>query len=203
MILVSGEIFNALPVLSDNTKAQRYPTDVEIKKVMPQFHRRVQGWEKSPSRIQRTQAEINDLDSFAKAWLQKNPKALPFLGSWHTWEDFITIYPSTSKDDVCIFYSGSGVSGNGMSGSTYVSLGMGKVINSQVHTSNFAIIFRQGNYLGAVFVDSKENIRENAYLSPIRPPKFPEIPLMQDQSKLSQKKLFREFTQAGCRDSIP
>jgi len=204
MVVASCEIFNAMTVLADNPKARRYPTDAEIKKAMPEFRRQVQYWEKGRSRFQRTQAEINELDAFTKAWAGRNPNSLPFLGDWSSSETFTTIYPSTVKDKVCVVTSGGGTSGgNGISGNTYVDLNIGKVINNQIRTSDLAIIFRQGNYLGTLFVYGKDNVGVGAYLPPKRPPKLSEIHLIEDQSKSSQEKLLREFTQAGCKDSIP
>jgi hypothetical protein len=163
-------------------QSQRYPTNTEIQRLIRSF----------PSVIQSnrdvlpgnpTASETQRLRSFVRAWSRVNPTIAPFLGRWQTFADVLAIYPSTIRGRVCIVPLGD-----------MDDVGVwGTVVNNQIRTSNYRVIFKQGDYLGVVRIeDNKPKI------FPLGSP----LPLQSPTIFLREQGM-QEFNAAGCTASLP
>lgn len=65
----------SLPVFA---QSQRYPTNAEIQRLTPDFHRQIKFW----STYDRNPENLRAAKSFTEAWSYVNPSVAPFLGHW-------------------------------------------------------------------------------------------------------------------------
>jgi len=178
--------------LSFDSKAlaqnSRYPTDAELKSFYIKF---VQSIKTNANDLldRRTSEQKESLQSFVRAWSAITPESAPFLGSWWGDESTISIYPSTTRNRVCIFrvYVNRGV-----------SFYLGNVSKKKIYTNGYTVIFKAGRYLG-------EYNKLNIHHSP-RPLKSPEtfLSIIGNPVKKQQRAdMLPQFRDAGCTNSLP
>ncbi|WP_341734516.1 hypothetical protein [Microcoleus sp. EPA2] len=102
--------------LSVFAQSQRYPTNVEIQKIIREFQQRASSPPYSreccggTEADTRTAAQRQPLKSFIKAWSQIDPTVAPFLGWWVNNDGDIGVYPSNVRGRVCVIYASPGPS---------------------------------------------------------------------------------------------
>ncbi|MDF0556547.1 hypothetical protein [Kamptonema sp. UHCC 0994] len=194
--------------LSVYAQSQRYPTNVEIQRIIREFQQRAS----SPAYSReccggteadtRTAAQRQPLESFVKVWSRVDLTVAPFLGWWVNNDGYIGVYPSNVMGRVCVIDASPGPSYKFSIGSIdkqHIRLTgelAGRVLINQKNPS--------GNvFLLVAFVD-RDNVARakpgsDIYTSPLLP---------QDPTKLGKanpqenSKIVREFKAAGCTASI-
>ncbi|MFB2917757.1 hypothetical protein [Aerosakkonema funiforme] len=197
-LMVSLVVLGAgsLPVLA---QSQRYPTVTQMQRLRQEFRqfiRLTQTDQVGANYIldRRTQAERQNRESFVRAWLNIEPEAAPFFGSWSGFEEIRHIYPSNVRGRVCVITTGEG----------YGSVSLGFVSNRQIRTNNGEVIFKEGNYLGVARLDNnKPVITLEIPLNSPRPLETTTqlrefIIEVQDKNRVVQ-----QFNAAGCTASRP
>jgi hypothetical protein len=190
---------SCLPIIAQQSK--RYPTENELQQLMNRFRNFVA----SPSpgnrdfyiRDRRNESETQKLKAFVRAWLPVNPDVAPFLGQWTALEETKNIYPSSLKGKVCIIQNYiPPPNGRG------ISFAQGTVSGKFIKTTNFTFLIQQGNYLGAAFIDTRNNqpgIYEYAWPKPLVAP----AKLMSYLPPADRNRLLQQFKEAGCSDTLP
>ncbi|OLP15724.1 hypothetical protein BST81_24705 [Leptolyngbya sp. 'hensonii'] len=172
------------PVLA---QTQRYPTPQELESLITPLQSRIATVQNSrPYRNQRTTAEKQRLATLVKAWSTLDPAVAPFLGEWRAIEETKSIYPSRTRGRVCIVQHElpASIRDNGL------SLSFGTIANGQIQTEAFSILVRQGDFLGAAFVQNNHPyLYEYGNRGPL---------------KASVDQQIRDrFNQAGCLTGLP
>lgn len=188
-----------LPIIAQQSK--RYPTENELQQLMNRFRNFVA----SPSpgnrdfyiRDRRNETETQKLKGFVRAWLPVNPDVAPFLGQWTALEETKNIYPSTLKGKVCIIQTFiPPPNGRG------ISFDQGTISGKSIKTTDFTFLIQQGNYLGAAFINTRNDrpsIYEYAWPKPLVEP----AKLMSYLPPADRNRLLQQFKEAGCSDTLP
>ncbi|MEG4259824.1 hypothetical protein [Microcoleus sp. Pol1C5] len=191
---------SCLPIIAQQSK--RYPTENELQPLMNLFRNFVA----SPPprnhdfyiRDRRNETENQKLKAFVRSWLPVNPDVAPFLGQWTALKkETQNIYPSTLKGKVCIIETFI-PRGNDMG----ISFAQGTISGKSIKTTNFASLIQQGNYLGVVFIQIKNNepgMLEYAWPKPLVAP----AKLMSSLPPADRNRLLQQFKKAGCSDTLP
>jgi hypothetical protein len=186
MAFVTTQLSFDSKALAQNS--QRYPTDAELKAFYIEF---AQSIKKNANNLfdRRTSAEKEAIQSFVKSWSAITPESAPFLGSWRVDESVISIYPSTTRNRVCIFrvYINRGV-----------SFYLGNVSKKKIYTNRYTVIFKAGRYLGEY--DKLENIYIHHSPTPLKIPEtYSRIPFGNPQ----RDDMLPQFRAAGCTNALP
>jgi hypothetical protein len=181
-------------------RSKRYPTDLELNRLFTRFRQLAQ-WHENDKvgagyvRDRRTPAQREALQSFVKDWSLVESASALFFGSWQGYEDGITIYPSKTKNRVCIIRTGEG------RGRFY----LGTASKGRIYTNDFAVLFKQGRYLGeAVVINGKPSLNGNTPHNSPRPLERPEQ-FIQDRvlDARVRSEILQQYENAGCITSLP
>ena len=186
MAFVTTQLSLDSKALAQNS--QRYPTYAEFNSFYLKF---VQTIKTNANDLldRRTSEEKESLQSFVRSWSAINPESVPFLGSWRVDESVISIYPSTTRNRVCIFrvYINRGV-----------SFYLGNVSKKKIYTNRYTVIFKEGRYLGEY--DKLKNIYIHHSPTPLKIPEtYSWIPFGNPQ----RADMLPQFRAAGCTHALP
>ncbi|WP_017293172.1 hypothetical protein [Geminocystis herdmanii] len=97
---------------NNNVKKQNL-TKREVAKLHKDFEQQIKSVEADQYRKNyildnRSQSEKDQRESFVSAWSKIEPELAHFLGEWSGYEVVLSIYPSTTKNKVCIINTGEG-----------------------------------------------------------------------------------------------
>jgi hypothetical protein len=105
-VLMIGNWSEAIAQVSN-----RYLSDQDIQALESQFQSRSRGVTCRGYTDRRQPSEIVQINDFVNAWQQADSSISPFLGNWEGLEEGLSVYPSTSKDKVCVVHSSYGTDG--------------------------------------------------------------------------------------------
>ena len=201
-----------LAILSAPVMAQtdRYPTNDEIRSIIPDLKRRIPELQKYRLHIDdRTPAEQQQRESLVTQWQSIDPSVAPFLGYWMGYEESIRIYPSSTQGKVCIINQfipeseGTGYSfelGTVDQGSirtarnqALVTFELGTVDQGASQTPHNQALVTQQKFLGIVFVDQGQAQGNYIYSSPRLFTDPPNTPYLKDD-----RQVVEQFRQNGC-----
>lgn len=193
-LMVSLAILGAVSI-SAFAQSQRYPTDAEVQRLRGNLREQFQAYQRVyGSSNRRTSAEIKSLESFVSAWSKVDPSVAPFIGEWNRQENWLSIFPSKVRSQVCVIY----VPGD----EPEASFSLGSVSNDQIRVRggllDREVIIKQDNYLGLVGVyQNQVQVFVQAFPKLLKPP---------TNSSLHGRKASRviqQFNAAGCTASLP
>jgi hypothetical protein len=97
---------------NNNVKKQNL-TKREVAKLQKDFEQQIKSVEADQYRQNylldnRSQSEKDQRESFVSAWSKIEPELAHFFGEWSGYEVVLSIYPSTTKNKVCIINTGEG-----------------------------------------------------------------------------------------------
>ncbi|CAN1208769.1 hypothetical protein TUMEXPCC7403_01010 [Tumidithrix helvetica PCC 7403] len=196
--LITALVWLDVQTLPIWAEVRRLPTDEELQRLTVDLRRT-----SPPFRDRRSPSQRLQLSTFMQTWSQIDPAVANFLGSWVGWEEYLAIYPSTVKNQVCIVFGGSGADGSGDGGS-YLDFRLGKISNGRIVTDDNLVIIRQGHSLGiAQIVQTFETQQPvmNPYFFPRGLTHPTHLGTGQPAKELFQ--LFEKFDRAGCTASLP
>ncbi|MEG4074678.1 hypothetical protein QUA30_18750 [Microcoleus sp. Pol14C2] len=196
---------SCLPIIAQQSK--RYPTENELQALMNLFRNFVAA---PPPRNhdfyirdRRNETETKKWKAFVRAWLPVNPDVAPFLGQWmalreETQNIYQTqnIYPSTLKGKICI------ITFIPRENDMEISFAQGTISGKSIKTTNLASLIQQGNYLGVVFIQIRNNeagMLVYAWPKPLVTP----AKLMSSLPPADRNRLLQQFKEAGCSDTLP
>lgn len=185
-----------IPVLA---QSQPYPTNAEIKRLRGELRQEIPklrtsrkngpgNWNDS-----RNATEIKTQENFVRSWSKVAPVVAPFLGEWHGQEDWLMIYPSKVKNQVCII---------SMPGDQpdVVNFTVSSVSNNQIRFAWFnnpSVVIKEQEFLGLIYVqDNKASLWLHTYPSPLKNPSSQ----IYDRNT---SKVVPQFKKAGCTASLP
>ncbi len=96
---------DGIPALSQNR--DRYLSKSEIQNIRQRFQSLIET-DIAKSGDRRSSEQISKIRNFIGAWRRSNPLIAPFLGNWLGYEASLAIYPSNTKDKVCLVGNGLG-----------------------------------------------------------------------------------------------
>jgi hypothetical protein len=179
-------------------QSQRYPTNEEITRLRQEFQERIpriKGFIQRGAgfgRDRRTQADLLTRQKFIQAWSSVSPNAAPFLGEWSGQENWLFIFPSNIKDQVCVLNMPGDIPNK-----IYFGIGAArnKIINIHLHSPTTLIL--DGGFLGWIEVyKNQASVYEHVYPKPLK--------------SLSNSLYGRDFSNiiprlkaAGCTTSFP
>jgi hypothetical protein len=178
LVIIAG---GSLPVLA---QYQRYPTDVEIQGLIPEFRRQIQRWSQAIN-----PESLKDATSFVAAWQRVDRASAPFLGQWTSVDENKSIYPSNVKGRVCIIdtsYEGARFS-------------LGEVSNNRIRTSTRQVIIKQGTFLGVAGYNQGAGIYPYYLLKTVESP-ITSCYLIYFAEKAE---IIKQFKAAGCTAFVP
>lgn len=172
--------------------SSRYLSDQEIRALDSQFQKASQGVTGRGYTDRRQSSEVSQINSFVNAWQKVNSSISPFLGSWEGLEEGLSIYPSTSKDKVCVIYSSYGT--DGVQSSFNLGTISGNKLISDGETGKTVILrknalVRSGE--NSTFLASFQSFRDSGI---VRAYVFP---------KMLREIRDRKFADLGCTASLP
>lgn len=184
-----------LPVFA---QSQRYPTAREMQRLRILFRQRIQATQNNEVgagyiQDRRSQAEVQNRQSFVRNWSRVEPALAPFLGSWSGYEEVLHIYPSSVRGRACIVITGEG----------HGSFTTGSISNGQIRYSNQKVLFIEGNYMGVATVENNKPAIQVEI--PLNSP-TPLVPISQlrEYMEPSEYSIIRQqFNAAGCTASLP
>ncbi|MGB7711463.1 MAG: hypothetical protein WBL95_18335 [Microcoleus sp.] len=196
--------------LSVFAQSQRYPTNVEIQKIIREFQQRASSPPYSreccggTEADTRTAAQRQQLESFAKARSQIDPTVAPFLGWWANNDGDIGVYPSNVRGRVCVIHASPLPS---------YKFSVGSIDKQHIRlTGELAgrVLINQKNQNGNVFLLVAYVDRDNVARAEPGSDIYTSSQLPQDPTKLGvsranpqeNSKIVREFKAAGCTVSI-
>jgi tetratricopeptide (TPR) repeat protein len=141
---------------------------------------------------QRTFSDISSRNNFVKAWSNISPNASKYLGEWSGQENWLFVFPSINKDEVCVVNLPGDVPET-------VNFSHGKALASHISTSyngqaSISLIEDQG-FLGLIGINDSR-AWEQVYPKPLQ--KFNSSYNGRDVSKLNaQLEIY------GCTASLP
>ncbi|MGB7711461.1 MAG: hypothetical protein WBL95_18325, partial [Microcoleus sp.] len=142
------------------------------------------------------------------AWSKVDPGVVPFLGAYRALEEGKFIYPSNTKDRVCIIDTFIG-DGRGNTTEPYgILFTVGSVSNRTIRTSNNHVFIQKGDYLGDTYVQKNE-ARLYGYnlIGSLKPPSVivTQIPGRNINSlpEWVKQEIIQKFKAAGCTTSLP
>jgi hypothetical protein len=195
-----------LPSLSQSS--ERYPTEQELQSLVRQYKQQLEKQRKikDPNDrrftvFQRTPDEKQRMKVFVQSWSKVDPSVASFLGVWsEDPEQYIEIYPSKTKGQVCIL----GGDETGLSSVVY----LGKVVNRRyLKVSDKTFLFRQDDLLGSAYVIKGKPTLGYYSGSPrilTNPSKLIVLNgnLDGNVNKKLTNSLVRQFEQNGCTDKL-
>ena len=203
-VLLSSLSFASVLILGNWSGAiaqsQRYPTDSELDSLFTRFAKSIQ-WNENDKvgrgyvRDRRTDVQKESLNSFIRSWSVGNSEIAPFVGSWQGYEDQITIYPSNTKNRVCIISTGEG------RGRFY----LGNISKGKIYTNNNTVLFRQGRYLGdAVVINGEPRLLgELPHNSPRPLEQIEEFVNSRVRPQYRPEIIIQKYLDAGCTVNLP
>lgn len=178
LVIIGGV---SLPVFA---QSQRYPTDVEIQRLIPEFRRQIQRWSQAIN-----PESLKDAKSFVAAWQSADRAGAPFLGQWTSVDETKSIYPSNVKGRVCIIdtsYEGARFS-------------LGEVSNNRIRTTTRQVIIKQGDFLGVAGYNQGAGIYPYYLLKTVESP-ITSCYLIHFAEKVE---IIKQFKAAGCTAFVP
>ena len=177
----------------------RKPTAAEIQQAKTNLRQHVQSLKSSGMghliEDRRTPEQKQNRDRLVEAWKQEDPQIAPFLGSWTGYETVWSIYPSSTKGQVCIVSNAQGI----------VNLDFGTVVNNSIHSRKGILFVKEGNYLG-VTIKSGNNqfapIDDHPLNSPNSLKELYQFKGLYNDFHPAPK-LLKPYAQAGCTASAP
>lgn len=176
--------------LPSMAQSRRYPTDAEIRRLMPILGRGIESNRSFVTLPRRT----NDARSFSAAWSRVDRSTAPFLGIWASAAVILNIYPSNTQGRVCIILEGADGDVN-----SHFEFKLGYAVNGQLRTDSRSMIVRQGDSLGEISIESNQSPSVIPYLliEPVKPlsnlQRFDPLPA----------RIIQQFKAAGCTASRP
>jgi hypothetical protein len=172
---------------------QKYPTEAQIQQAKTDLRQHVQSMKNNGHSNyideDRTSEQIQNREKFVSAWKQIEPGIAPFLGAWKDYESVWYIYPSTVKQQVCIFRGEI----------DFANFYLGKLNNGNIQLQSGEVIFPEGEYLGIIASQNQINSE-----IPLNSPTVPRDPhsfnYIYDFDPTS---LLQAYKQAGCTASLP
>lgn len=164
-IRVCGFLCLNLCLMADMVFAQssRYPTTAEVERVRVQTRKQIQSLTQGSMSYlihdRRSLSEKQQIASFVNTWSKTAPAVAPFLGEWRGSEVIVHVYPSLSKQKVCIITTSIG----------YSNFTTASVVGGNLHTQDRRVLFREGAYMGIAAVVNNQAIHYGSD-TPLKPP---------------------------------
>lgn len=140
---------------NNNVKKQNL-TKREVAKLQKDFEQQIKSVEANQYRQNylsdnRSQSEKDKRDSFVSAWSKIEPELAHFLGEWYGYEQALSIYPSTIKNQVCIIETGEG----------FGNFTTGTLSNGAIITNNGRTIITNQKYIATYRFENNQWIYSN------------------------------------------
>ena len=177
---------------------QRKPTPAEIEQAKTSLRQQVQSLKNSNYfyyvQEKRNQEQIQARNKLVDSWKQIEPELAPFIGGWSGYESSWNIYPSNTKNKVCIIQRDE--EGNS-------TIDIGTAIDSNIYTQKGKVFFKDDNYLGVSKIDGNRFVQVNDM--PLSSPRVLQEPLLlKNISGFSPfYDVLKSYVDAGCTASSP
>lgn len=187
--------------LSVFAQSSRYPTNIEINKLMPEFDRQIKSLQPI---LTKNLSEIDQLRGFRSAWSKINSDLAPFLGAYTSVEEGKSIYPSNTQGRVCIIDTFIKSVRENPAESYGILFTVGSVSDGTIRTSNNHVFIKKGDYLGDVSIRNDGLAGVHAYglmgsLKSLNPTNLPWLNHLPDRVK---QEIIQKFKEAGCTASL-